>query len=106
MGWDDYERELARCQNFDIGVGYGRLIMWGTFMYEGAGQSFGYCIEEEFIKRFMNVFSVEKLQDVNGKECWVTHNHVDIRLVEPLFREDGEPFDVAAWAKEMKDKKM
>lgn len=96
---EHFERELARCRGMDIQYD-GWLMMGGVFEYEGSGQGFGYSIDCEFIKLFMEVFGVEHLQDVNGKECWVTHNHSKIILVEPVFKKDGKAFDVKRWAED------
>ena len=104
MGYYDYEREIARMVNVDIGLERGCwLVLRGTFRYEGGGQGTTYIIDDKFIKCFMEVFDVESLQDINGKECWVTHNHENIKLIEPLFRDDGNPFDIHAWAEEIKE---
>lgn len=105
--WDDtYERELARCSHMDIGYeNMAWLSLRGVFEYEdGGGQGLGYVIDGLFIKRFMSVFGVESLQNVNGKECWVTHSHSDIKLIEPLFKKDGTAFDIHAWRDELKAK--
>ena len=69
------ERELAKCEDFDIGIeDHGILVMFGNFRYEGSScQGFGYAIDTSFLYRFLDVFEVEKLQQVNGKSCWVTH---------------------------------
>jgi hypothetical protein len=96
------ERELAKCLGFDIGVeDHGMPYMFGQFDYEDSGRSqgFGYCIDTSFLMRFLAVFGVEKLQQVNGKSCWVTHDISSILKVEPLHKREGRPFDLKEWVK-------
>ena len=101
MSMNDYERELAKCEDFDIRDNeHGGLCLGGSFDFDGSSQGFGYQIDIEFVQKFMEVFGVTHLQAVNGKSCWVTHTYDSIKLVEPLHKKDGVPFDVQAWAKE------
>lgn len=95
------ERELARCVDFDFGLRRGVFpSLSGHFEYEKCGfQGMGYSIDTAFLVRFMNVFGVDELRDVNGKSCWVTHTHDSITMIEPLHKKDGKPFDIEAWQK-------
>jgi hypothetical protein len=105
MGYTDFEREVARCEGFDIiSNDHGGLAMGGAFNYNGGGQGLGYVIDIDFVKRFMEVFGVERLRDVNGKACLVTHSHDDIKLIEPLLPNEGTTFDIHAWSKNLKEK--
>lgn len=95
------EREVARCEGFDIiDDEHGGLGIGGCFNYGGSRQGFGYRIE--FVRRFMAVFRVNRLQDVNGKACWVTHDHCSITLIEPLLPSEGTSFDLVAWSNALK----
>ena len=93
------KRSLARCNKFDIGIeDHGLLVLYGHFEYEdGEAQGLGYCIDSAFLYRFLGVFNVQRLQDINGRSCWVTHTHSDISLVEPLHAKDGTPFILGDW---------
>ena len=98
---DEYIREVAKCDGFDIFIEHPNSIMLdGGFSYEGMGsQGFGYdCIDMEFITRLMAVFKVKNFNKIKGNLCYVTHNHSDIKLIEPIFRDDGMSFDVHLWA--------
>ncbi len=78
--------------------------MHGEFDYGGSGQGFGYRIDIEFVRLFMEVFRVERLRDVNGKYCWVTHTGCQILKVEPMLPRDGQAFDVLRWSKDAQDR--
>lgn len=91
-------RELAKCVHFDVGVkDHAQLYMHGHFDYDGAGQGFGLIIDPDFIVRFLAVFRVDRISQVNGKPCWITHDSGEIFKIEPLFPKDGETFDVQKW---------
>jgi len=94
-------RDLAKCRGFDVGIeGDGALALFGTFEYEGGGcQAIGsWFIDAAFLMRFLAVFGCEnKLGDVNGRSCWVTHTDYRVVKVEPLHKADGRAFDVEAW---------
>lgn len=92
-------RDLARCKGFDFAIeDHGLPVLYGHFEYEGSGgQGFGYMVDAAFLMRFMGVFGVERLQQVNGRSCWVTHTSDRITLIEPLHASDGQPFDIGAW---------
>ncbi len=59
--------------------------------------------------RFMAVFGVGRLQEVNGKSCWVVfeaqHHFASgsssehIIRIDPLHRRRGRPFDIQDWRK-------
>jgi len=96
---NEWKREMARLEGFDIrDDDHGGLCMGGSFKFDAGGQGFGYRIDIEFVQKLMAVFGVDRLQDVNGKHAWVTHLYSDIRLVEPVLPEEGESFDIHAWA--------
>ena len=94
------ERELAKAVDFDVqDDDHGGLMLGGHFEYEGGShQGLGYMIDMEFVRRFMEVFSVHQLQDVNGKSCWVTHDYKGISKIAPLHKGDGQPFDIDDWS--------
>lgn len=94
------ERDLAKLEGFDIGIeDHGLLTMYGTFHYDSGGaQGLGYCIDASFLYRFLAVFGVGRLQEVNGMSCWVTHNNWKITKIEPLHKNDGAVFDLEEWS--------
>lgn len=94
------ERELAKVVDVDIQDDeHGGLILGGHFKYEGGSQQgLGYNIDVEFIKRFMDVFGVSRLRNVNGKSCWVTHDYNGITKIEPLHKGEGQPFVIDDWS--------
>lgn len=98
------ERELAKCKGFDLT--YDRWVgIQGTFYYEGgSAQGIGWIQDLDFMKQFMRVFNVEKLQQVNGRSCWVTHDNSTISLIEPLHKDDGKAFDVMKWSEDARKK--
>lgn len=97
----DKERSLAKCSDFDFGIeDHGLPVLFGSFEYDEWGvQGLGYSVDAEFLKRFLAVFGVRQLNDVNGKSCWVTHNNSQILKIEPLHKKDGVPFDIEEWVK-------
>lgn len=97
----DTRREVARCSGFDVGSDdHGGIAMLGAFNYDGGGQGFGYRIDIEFVQKFLSVFRADRLRQVEGRYCMVTHTHCDILKVEPLLPSDGEAFDVHQWSAE------
>lgn len=105
-------RALAKCAEFDVGIGHGCPTLFGHFEYdEGGCQGFGYMVDVAFLMRFMAVFSVGQLQDVNGKSCWVVfdaQHHFragssseHIIRIDPLHHKDGQPFSIPDWKKWM-----
>lgn len=94
------ERSLAKCSGFDIMIeDHGILVMDGHFDYEeGTSQGLGYCIDTSFLYRFLGVFGVRHLHDVNGKSCWVTHTNGSIEKLEPLHKSEGTPMIMADWS--------
>ena len=100
---EEWVRELAKCDGFDILLPDDNNVMLiGGFSYDGGGsQGFGYdCIDMNFIIKLMRVFRVDQFKDMAGEPCWVTHNHHNIKLVEPLMKNEGLPFNVEKWAEE------
>lgn len=102
----DEERTLARCRNFDIGFeDHGCLVFLGHFEYEESGcQGFGYVINTEFVRRFLNAVGVDAVKKLEGKSCWVTHTFDGISKIEPLHKKDGKAFDIRKWQEECKKK--
>lgn len=104
---DKKEKHLARCVDFDFGIeDHGCPYLFGRFDYDDCGsQGFGYVIDTDFLMRFIRVFGVEQLRDVNGKSCWVVANSSKIYEVHPLHKEDGKPFIIEDWVKKFKKQK-
>lgn len=101
------ERRLAKCKGFDVGLeDRGWLLCLGEFHYDDSCvvQGLGYGIDGEFLKRFMNVFSVDRIQKINGQSCWVTGDSGKITKIEPLHKNGGNPFDIEEWAKEAEER--
>lgn len=94
------ERILAKCVDFDFGIeDHGFPYLHGHFDFEDFGsQGLGYSIDTAFLMRFLGVFGVDRLRQVNGRSCWVTHEGGLIVLIEPLHKKEGNPFDIKAWA--------
>lgn len=94
------EKSLARCKGFDFSIhdrGYG---LSGHFEYEDGGcQGFGYITDEGFLLAFLQSVGVESLRKLEGKSCWVTHDHSNIYRIEPLHKKDGKPFIIEKWRK-------
>lgn len=102
----DEKRSLAKCSGFDAMLeNHGCVVLAGSFDYEdGGSQGLGYVINAAFLREFMRVFNVERLQQVNGRSCWVTHSYNNISKVEPLHKADGKTFDIKAWSDALKEK--
>ena len=100
------EKSLAKLKGFDVGIeDHGCFVMFGTFYYEnGPCQGLGYVINTAFIQKFMEVFGVEKLQQVNGKSCWVWHTHNGVTKMTPIHKADGREFDIVSWMEDCKKK--
>jgi hypothetical protein len=101
------KRELAQAIDFDIQDNeHGGLMLGGHFQYEGGGcQGLGYILDIEFIQRFMGVFNVHRLGDIQGASCWVTHDESGITKIEPLHKEYGIAFNIAGWPSKKKAKR-
>jgi hypothetical protein len=91
------EREVARLSGFDFGFEGSWPLLVGSFNYDGGGQGLGCSVSIGFLKRFLAVFRVDSLREVNGRACWVTHTDSSILLLEPLLPDEGEPFNIEAW---------
>lgn len=102
------ERELAKCSGFDFGVDWdhGWPMLFGTFKYEGGGQGLGYMMDVSFLMRFLDVFHVERLRQVEGKFCWVTHTNSNIHKIEPIMEGEGKTFDIDEWREWIKKQNM
>ena len=97
------EISLARVDKLDIGIeDHGCFFMFGGFEYEGGGswQGFGYIIDEDFIRGILKAFSVERLQDCNGRLIYVEHTHSEIIKLIPLNfgKSQSVIFDIKEWA--------
>ena len=101
------ERELAKLKGFDImKEDHGCMVMAGSFYYEGSSvQGIGYVINIDFVDRLMDVFRADRLQQINGKSAWVTHDHSSIHKIEPLHAEDGITFDIKKWVDDCEKKR-
>jgi hypothetical protein len=98
-------RELARLEKPDVGVeDHGFVIFWGRFVGESWGQGTDLILNEKlggFVKHLLGVWNyTEKLAQINGKPCWVTHCNWRIHKIEPLMPGEGTAFDVDAWLRE------
>ena len=102
------ERWLGRAEGFDFEIeDHGLPVLSGSFDGGSFSQGLGYQVDIEFIKRFLRVFGVYKLQEVNGESCWITNrrgNNEPIILLEPLYEKDGEAFDIEEWGRELRKK--
>lgn len=100
MAEEKGERELAKCEGFDLSIEErGVPVLSGHFAYEGGGcQGFGYVVDAAFLVRLMEAVGATSLTDIRGKSCWVTHTHSNISKIEPLHKKDGTAFDIAAWS--------
>ena len=98
------KRSLAKVTGGDLWLDNGCILLDVTFEYEDGGcQGLGYIINDtSFVKRFMRVFRVDHLSQVNGRSCWVDHSHNGITAIHPLHRKDGEAFDIKEWSREQK----
>lgn len=99
------DKDLGRVEGLDVGIeDHGYFFMWGGFNFGGLRQGFGYIINEEFIRRFLKVFEVDRLQKCNGRICWVERTHSAILKLIPLPFEKGETFDIEKWSKKESEK--
>lgn len=71
----------------------------GHFQYETGCQEFGWSVNLEFVRRLCNVFKVSSLSETKGRYCFVTHNDITISKIEPIFTDEGTPFDIFMWSK-------
>lgn len=95
---DPLERELARWKGGDLEVeDHGCLTLTGCFEYESGGQGLGYFVDASFLMRFMAALGVTQLSGCDGKSCWVTHSNSEVVKIEPLHKDDGQPFDIREW---------
>jgi hypothetical protein len=100
------EREVARIRKPDIvEEDHGFMMFSGTCVFDSSAQGFGVEIDMEFVRRLMRVFRAERLSQLEGKACFVTHCQSRIHKVEPLLHDDGKAFDVDAWADELQGAK-
>lgn len=102
----DEERELAKCSDFDIWIeDHGLMTLSGSFEYEGGSvQGLGYIINMEFVRAFMDALGVERLNDVKGESCWVTHDNHHVSKIEPLHKKDGKAFNIDKFIETQKSK--
>lgn len=94
------DRELARVRKADLWLeDHGWLVFAGEFVSEnGSAQGLGVGMDADAIKRLMRVFRVEFFRQMEGRPCWVTRRNGMIRKVDPLFADEGTPFDLDVWA--------
>lgn len=104
------EIDIARIESCDIGFDdHGLFLMFGRFLYEKEGvttgsQGIGYVIDEEFIKRFINVCEVSTLLECEGKIVKVEHTNDKIYKIIPLSK-DGKIFDIEKWSADAKSRR-
>lgn len=93
------ERSLAKCRGFDFVIeDHGCPFLAGTFEYDDGGcQGLGYVINVAFLMRLLDAVGAESLRELEGRSCWVTHDHSHISKIEPLHKKDGKPFVIAEW---------
>lgn len=102
------EMDLAKLDGkVDIGFeSHGCFFMWVTFNYGGVKQGLGCVINEEFIREFLRVFSVEKLGDCKGN-VFVEHNdHQIYRLIPLKINTNEKEFDIKRFYDDRKRKEI
>lgn len=94
-------RVLVRAVNFRIELeDHGLIVLAGEFRESGGQcQGLGRHAQDldDFLKKFLAVFNVCDLTNVEGKACWITRRHDGIIYrIDPLFPNEGEPLDLDA----------
>jgi hypothetical protein len=97
---EKFIKEIGRCiDGFDVIKRGNFLLINGQFSYEsGNGQGMGWIIDQEFITSFLSAFGVSSFKETKGKLVYVTHSCDIISRIDPIFKEDGKPFDIVAWS--------
>jgi hypothetical protein len=96
-------REIATITDSDVLLDDHGFVMWnGRFEYNSGSQGTGLILNECFGSFIENLFKVwgngiELLSEINGLQCWVTHDNGEIFKIEPLRPKDGEVFDIKKW---------
>jgi len=98
----EVKKDIARVEDLDVGVeDHGCFFMYGGFNFGGSWQGFGFVINETFIRGILDVFGCDRLQDCNGRICYVERTHSKILRLIPLpFEKHGKIFDIEKWSKE------
>lgn len=65
-------------------------------------QGLGYIVTMDFVMKFMEVFDVLRLGDIDKQKCWVTNRNGSIVKIEPYKQKNGTTFDITKWQKEQK----
>ena len=95
------ERELARVEECEVGLeDHGILTLFISWEYDDgcSHQGLGcYAIDAAFLYRILDCFGVDRLRDIKGKSCWITHTHSETSKIEPLHKKDGKPFVLKEW---------
>lgn len=96
------ERLKAKLTKFDFGIDdRGFPTLFGYFDYNNFTQSIPFnCIDIEFMVSLLKVFNVEKLSELEGKECWITRERDVIIMIPKLiesYKGDGIPFNIQEW---------
>jgi len=98
------EMELGKWEEGDLGFeDHGIFTIFGGFDYLDAGhQGMGWCIDLEFIEKFIRVFDTYTFNKCNNKLAWVEHTHGRIYRIISI---DGKhEFDIQKWSDSFKDK--
>jgi len=74
---------------------HGILTIKVSFDYGGTSQGCGYCINDEFLKKFIMAFGKSNLDMCMGS-IFVEHNNGEIFRLIPIG--DGEEFDIKEWS--------
>ena len=100
------EIDLAKLIDFDIWLeDHGSIMFSGHFDYDGTCQGLANILTIDFIRKFMEVFNVECLREVNGKKCFVEHTHSKIYRLIPLRKDEGTEFDIAEYITRLEKEK-
>lgn len=96
---EKFIKEIGRCiTGFNVITRGNFLLIDGHFSYESCGeQGIGWIIDQEFIMSFLSAFGVSSFKETKGKLVYVTHSYDTISRIDPIFKEDGTPFDIMAW---------
>ena len=101
--YKETEMDLAKYADPDVGFeDHGIFAMFGQFDYLDCGcQGLGYCIDLDFLEKFIRVFGVCSLHKCT-ELVWVEHNRMKIFRIISV---DGEKeFDIGKWTEECRKK--
>ena len=99
--YEGTEMDLATLKDKpDVGFeDHGIFVMTATFEYYPTSQGLGYCVDHNFIKKFIRAFGVSMLSQCKG-EIFIEHaNGIGILRLIPLETHGGEEFDIAKLVK-------